>query len=398
MTETRAIRVSCSRGMAPYLTQELSALGHAPRELAPTALELRGTLHDAWRLNLQLRTALSVLWPLASFPCSSPDELFEATRAVPWEEHLGLESNLSVVSRVDTPTISDPRFANLRVKDAIVDRMRDQLGDRPPSGPERTGAVVRAYWWGNQAQLFADLSGQKLSDRGYRKRPHMAPLRETLAAGLLLAAGYDGAQPFVNPMCGSGTLAIEAALIGSGRAPGLLRSDYGLQHWRSYDAEAWQEIRREVKAAPLRTPAPIVATDHNPQAIEAARHNAQTAGVEALIEFGVCDFTETPIPAVGEAGGVVMLNPEYGLRLGDTAALAATYNEVGDLFKQHFKGWTGFLFTGNAELAKKVGLRTSRRLPFFNGDIECRLLRYELYAGSKKQKKQGQAPGGEPRA
>jgi len=386
MSETRAIRVACARGMAPWVTQELSALGFTPRELAPTALEVDGSVRDAWRLTLELRAALYVLWPLTGFPCASPDELYEAARGFPWEEHLGLESILSVVSRVDTPTISDPRFANLKLKDAIVDRLSEALGDRPESGPERTGAVVRLYWWGGQAQLFADFSGQKLSDRGYRKRPHLAPLRETLAAGLLMGAGYDGTQPFVNPMCGSGTLAIEAALIASGRAPGLLRSNYGLQHWRSYDAEAWQELRREVKAAPPREVPPIYASDNNPQAIDAARANAQTAGVESLIQFTVCDFTETPIPE--QDGGIVMLNPEYGLRLGDQEALAATYGEIGDLFKQHFQGWTGFLFTGNLQLAKKVGLRTSRRLIFFNGDIECRLLRYELYKGSKKQKKQ----------
>ncbi|MEZ6187703.1 MAG: class I SAM-dependent RNA methyltransferase [Planctomycetota bacterium] len=386
MTDRRWIRVTCSRGMAPWTTQELVGLGFSVRELAPTALEVEGTLHDAWRLNLELRTALSVLWPLAGFRCDTPDMLFDEARALPWEEHLGLDATLSIVSRVDTPTISDPRFANLRLKDAIVDRMREQLGDRPASGPGRKGAVVRLYWWGDEALIFADLSGQKLSDRGYRHRPHMAPLRETLAAGLLLGAGYDGSQPLANPMCGSGTIAIEAALLGSGRAPGLLRPDYGLQHWKGYDPDAWQALRREVKARPPRRPAPIVASDHDPRAIEAAQHNAQTAGVDGLIEFVVSDFRDAPVPE-GE-GGIVILNPEYGLRLGDTAELAETYGEIGDQFKQRYKGWTGFVFTGNLQLAKKVGLRTSRRLTFHNGDIECRLLRYELYAGSKKQKKQ----------
>jgi putative N6-adenine-specific DNA methylase len=185
-------------------------------------------------------------------------------------------------------------------------------------------------------------------------------------------------------MCGSGTLAIEAAMIALRKAPGLLRNNFGFMHLKGFDKSAWNILRKKAAAVSRKSlHGKIIATDINQEAVEAAKKNAMTAGVAHLMDFGVCDYAETPVP---EGGGVVMLNPEYGERLGRLEELKETYRGIGDFFKKRCQGYKGYIFTGNLDLAKKVGLRTKRRIPFFNSNIECRLLEYELYEGSKKGK------------
>ena len=280
-------------------------------------------------------------------------------------------------------------YANLKVKDAIVDRISEATGSRPDSGKEKDKVVVQFYWKDDFCRLYLNTSGKKLSDRGYRKMPHQAPLRESLAAAIIMATGYDGSMPLVCPMCGSGTLAIEAALIASKRAPGLLRSNYGFMHLKYFDEQKWRQMRTDaLKKSKARggkstvKPARIIATDIDVEAVEAARKNAMTAGVSHLIDFDVCDFAETVIPP---GPGIIVMNPEYGLRLGEIEKLNDTYKRIGDFFKQKCAGYTGYIFTGNPALSKKVGLRTSRRIEFYNANIECRLLKYELYAGTKNK-------------
>jgi putative N6-adenine-specific DNA methylase len=213
--------------------------------------------------------------------------------------------------------------------------------------------------------------------------PLKAPMQETLSAAVVLATGWSGGRNFINPMCGSGTLAIEAALITLGRAPGLLRNNYGFMHLKGFDDSSWKALRRKIRAeAKDQLNGRIIATDISQQAIEAGKKNAMTAGVERFIEFGVCDFSETPVPG---GGGMVILNPEYGERMGEIEKLTGIYRGIGDFFKKKCNGYTGYVFTGNLDLAKKVGLRTKRRILFYNGPIECRLLEYDLYEGSRKK-------------
>lgn len=394
LDEPADLLVTCARGLAPYLREELLALGHEPREERETGIEIEATLREAYRLNLQLRTAYHVLYRVAVFRCTDPDDLYHEVRELPWEELIAQDGYVSVASRVRHETVRNSMFPNLRTKDAIVDRIAERRGERPDAGPQRDQSVVSLRWFDDEASVFLDLSGQKLSDRGYRRSPHKAPLRETLAAAIVLASGYDGSQPLLNPMCGSGTLAIEAALVASGRAPGLLRSGFGLQHLLGYDEEVWQGLRAEARRATKPgKPAPIVASDLDPQAVEAAQRNAVTAGVDHLIRFEVADFAESPVPEPNEAGGIVLVNPEYGERLGKSNELPATYKRFGDFLKQRCTGYTCWLFTGSKPLSKKVGLRANRRLTFMNGDIECKLLRYELYAG--KHRKEPKADGAE---
>jgi putative N6-adenine-specific DNA methylase len=279
------------------------------------------------------------------------------------------------------PGIRDVRYATLKCKDAIVDRLRHKTGRRPDSGPDRDRSVVHLFWNEERTTVYLDTSGEPLSRRGYRKIPMAAPMQETLAAAVVLATEWQGEGSFINPLCGSGTLAIEAALIGLQRAPGLLRGNFGFMHLRGFNEAVWRELRGDARKRSRKDlPGRIIATDINPDAVAAARQNAATAGVDHLIEFGVCDFAETTVPG----GGVVVMNPEYGERMGEVQRLESVYARIGDFLKQKCTGCRGYVFTGNPDLAKKLGLRTRRRIPFWNSGIECRLLEYELYEGSRK--------------
>jgi len=385
--EPQPILVTCPKGIAPWLAGEVRALGFPVRAEGEAFVETEGSLADTMRLNLHLRTAHRVLWRLAAFPAANPADLYRGIRRFPWEELLherGEHAHLTVTATADTPSINDTRFVNVKTKDAIVDRLAELCGLRPDSGPDRDRAVVHVYWQGEKVLVYLDTSGEPLSRRGYRKIPLTAPMQETLAAAVILATGWNGRSNFVNPMCGSGTLAVEAALFAQGKAPGLLRSNYGFIHLKGFDPALWRKTRAAAHALQKETAARIVATDIDRSAVAAARQNARTAGVDRIIEFAVCPFAETPVP---ERGGVVVLNPPYGERIGEQSRLAGLYREIGDFFKQRCGGYRGYIFTGNAALGKGVGLRTKRRITFYNGEIECRLLEYELYEGTRRKEK-----------
>jgi len=376
------IVITCAKGVPPFLKQEILSVGFPALSAGMAEVETEGTMEDTQRLNLLIRTGQRVLYLLESFSARTPEDLYKRVSRISWEDYIPEDSYFSVTSSVHNPTIKDSRFANVKCKDAIVDRIKEKRGRRPDTGPERDKIVVHLYWKGNICQVFLDTSGEPLSRRGYRMIPLKAPMQETLAAAVVLATGWTGDGNLINPMCGSGTLAIEATLIALGRAPGLLRSNFGFMHLKGFDESSWKTLRRKIRAeAKDRLDRRIIATDISQQAVEAAKKNAMTAGVDRFIEFGVCDFSETPVPT---NGGVVVLNPEYGERMGEIEKLKETYKEMGDFFKKKCLGYKGYIFTGNLDLAKKVGLRTNRRITFFNGPIECRLLEYDLYEGSRK--------------
>jgi putative N6-adenine-specific DNA methylase len=379
------IFITCPKGIQPYLAAEVRSLDFPVMTESVSGVETEGTLQDTMRLNLYLRTGHRVLYLLSAFSASTPDDLYRETAKVPWEDYLYEDGYISITSTVDSPSITDSRFANLKCKDAIADRFMKKFGRRPDSGPERNRAVIHLHWKDEACSLYIDTSGEPLSKRGYRKIPLKAPLQETLAAAIVKATGWEDSGNFINPMCGSGTLAIEAALIGLKKAPGLQRSNFCFMHLRGFDKTKWENLRVEASRISKKSlQNRIIATDISEQAIEAARNNAMTAGVEHLIEFRTCDFADTPVP---EGSGIVLLNPEYGERMGQWDKLSGTYSRIGDFFKQKCKGYSGYIFTGNPDLAKKIGLRSKRKIQFFNSNIECRLLEYELYEGTKKLKK-----------
>ena len=380
--EKNRIFITAPKGMQPYLAAEVQSLGFPVISESSSGVQTEGTLDDTMRLNLCLRTGHRVLYLLSEFSAINPDELYRETLKLPWEDYIYENGYISITSTVDTPAITDSRFANLRCKDAIADRFMKKFGHRPDSGPERNQAVLHVHWKDELCALYIDTSGEPLSKRGYRKIPLKAPLQETLASAIVMATGWNDSGNFVNPMCGSGTLAIEAALIGLNKTPGTLRNNFSFMHLRGFNRTLWEELRRE---ASLRCKKNlqnmIIASDISIHTVDAARKNAMTAGVEHLIEFVACDFADTPVP---DGGGIVLLNPEYGERMGQMDELAETYRGIGNYFKQKCKGYRGYVFTGNPALAKKIGLRSRRKLRFYNSNIECRLLEFELYEGTKK--------------
>ena len=381
---TSRIFITCAKGVVPYLKEEVLALGFPIHSETMAGVETEGTLRDTFRLNLHLRTGQRVLFLIEDLKARDPEDLYRGIVGLPWENYFSEEGYLSITSSVDNPTIRDSRFASQKCKDAIVDRFYKKVGRRPDSGPDRTGVVIHLYWKGETCRVFFDTSGEPLSRRGYRRNPGEAPMQETLAAAIILASGWKGTGHFINPMCGSGTLAIEAALIALNKAPGLLRNRYGFMHLKGYQEPLYEEVRKRARAAAASCLCgKIIATDIREEAVEWARRNAMTAGVEHWIEFGICNYNSTFVP---EGEGVVFLNPPYGERLGEKRSLEKVYQGIGDFFKKRCRGYRGFIFTGNMDLSKKVGLRTGRRLPFFNGEIECRLLEYELYEGTRKHR------------
>ncbi len=378
------IFITCSRGIDHYLEQEVAQLGFPIFFKTQAGVETEGTMKDAMDLNLRLRTGLRVLFLVDEFTAADPEALYRNIHAIAWEEVISLNGYFSITSTVDTPTIDNTRYASQKCKDAIADHFMKKFNKRPDSGPERNRAVFHLHWQGEDCRVYIDTSGEPLSKRGYRKIPYKAPMQETLAAAIVRASGWNDSGCFINPMCGSGTIAIEAALAALSRPAGILRNNFGFMHLKGFDAEAWEELRSKAKSEVKKgLQNRIIASDVSDEAIDAAQKNALTAGVEHLIEFSVADFADAEVP---EGSGVVVMNPEYGERLGKAAELEKVYGRIGDFLKQKCRGYTGYVLTGNPELAKKIGLRSSRKMLFFNGPIECRLLEYELYSGSKKSR------------
>jgi putative N6-adenine-specific DNA methylase len=377
------IIITCNKRLSPFLQAEVEALGFTPDRVFTTGLELTGTVTDCIKLNLNLRCASQVLYSLKSFTAENPARLYKELVEMEWESLIDFTGYFSVTSNVDNETITTPLFANLKVKDAIVDRIKEKKEIRPNTGPELDKVVIHLYWKDDKADIFLDTSGETLAKHGYRKLPGKAPMLEALAASTIMATDWDQKSSFVNPMCGSGTLAIEAALLATNKRPGLFRMNYSFMHVLGYEEEVFFTERRLLKDQAVKTiDFEIIATDISADAVDIARKNAQTAGVDQLITFKVCDFAETPVPTIP---GVIMFNPEYGERLGLHTKLEATYKRIGDFMKQEAKGYRGYIFTGNPDLAKRIGLRASRRIEFYNGKLDCRLLEYELYKGSRRE-------------
>ena len=407
--DTYPLIISCARGLVPQTTKELLCLGYQIVDSTENTVVVRGGMRDMMTLNLQLRTAHRVLVPLLRKPCGNLRFFYNDIASIDWENLLEADGYFTVNSVVRNDTVRDTRLPSLTAKDAIVDRMRDRCGGRPDSGRETYGAAVFVFWQDNELIVYLDTTGEPLSKRGYRKLPGAAPMQETLAAGCVLASEWDANTPFISPMCGSGTPAIEAALLALNRAPGSFKSHFAFMAIKGYrltipGERAGASVRQRFGASPEQiwkdmvataraqerqgNMPPIIATDISPEAVETAQLNAIAAGVSEYITFGTCDFAATKLPP---PPGVIFMNPEYGERLGADKDLEPLYSRIGDFFKQKCVGYKGCILTGNMEMSRKIGLRSSRRVPFFNGPIECRMVVFDLYEGS--QKDDGQSTG-----
>lgn len=391
------IIISCAKCLSTWTEREVVELGYKPIEVTENTVVVRGAMRDMMRLNLRLRTAHRVLVPLLRTYCRNIRDLYEAVKSIDWENLLDADGYFSVSSIVHNFTIRDTRIPSLYTKDAIADRMREMCQRRPDSGGENIGAAIFVYWEKDQLIVYLDTSGEPLSKRGYRKIPGSAPMQETLAAACLMAMGWNSKKPFLSPMCGSGTPAIEAAMIAANKAPGSLKGHFAFQSIKGYGQiipgesaprvaprqhvgatpeQIWKELVLDAKDEERTEGLPrIIATDISPEAVENAHSNAIAAGVAPFIEFKACDFADTPVPE-GEKG-CIFFNPEYGIRLGDPVELAPIYERIGTFMHEKCEGWTGALITGSPELSKLVNLYYKTRIPFFNGPIDCRLFLYE---------------------
>lgn len=377
------VSITCPLGLVPSLKDEIVALGFMPETVRDTGIEISASLNDCILLNFWLRTAHRVHYLIDEKPIHKPDDLRNWIKRLHWEEWIPHDGYFSVTSRVDHHTIENDQFANLVVKDAVVDRIRFKKNVRPDSGSDLQNSVLFLFWNQDVARIFIDTSGESLSRRNYRTSTAAAPMQESLAAGIIHATKWKPGMHFINPMTGSGTIAIEAVFAALNKAPASLRNNFGFMHLVGYDDKLYLKIRDDAKKAALKEmEGKVIATDHDPQAIIAAKKNAQTAGVDHLIDFECCDISDTKIP---EGDGVVVVNPPYGMRLGEDTDLRPMYKEIGDFMKTSCAGKTGYVFTGNMALAKKIGLRAASRTQFYNSTLECRLLEFELYYGSKKE-------------
>ena len=375
---------TAARGMEPLVADELRALSAPEVKEERGGASFGGPLATAYRACLWLRTANRVLMPLARFPAQDASQLYAAVNRMPWEQDLSPDGTLAVDFTGGNEKIIHTQFGAQRIKDAVVDRFRDKFGRRPSVDLEQPDVRINAHLHRDIATVSLDLSGDSLHLRGYRTTGVAAPLKENLAAALLLKcgwpeiAGQDGA--FVDPMCGSGTLAIEAALIAGDVAPGLLRARWGFSGWRRHDPQLWQHLLQEARQRrdSGRKDIPVIfGFDSDSQAIAASLANAKRAGVDNYIHFEHRALAGNMLP-VGLKAGLVLTNPPYGERLGETEKLGPFYAELGRWLRDQCSGWRAGVIAGNPELAKQMRIRARKLNTFYNGALECRLLQFSI--------------------
>ena len=364
------------RGAEELTAAELAQLGIKGAKAIRGGVSFSTDQAGLYRCNLWLRTASRILMKLSEFACSTPDELYAGVHAIAWHELITPLMTVAVDCTLRDSAMTHSGFVALKAKDAIVDRIREHCGSRPNVDTASPDVRVNIHLAKNFCTLSLDSSGESLDRRGYRLERNEAPLRETLAAAVILQTGWDGKIPLADPMCGSGTIPVEAALFASRVAPGRQRS-FGFERWINFDAALWGRLLKEADAGIQPLPVGLVSGyDCDSRALVFARRNADAAGFAGKIHFFHTALEE--FQPEGDKG-VVIINPPYGKRMGEEEELKELYCRIGDTLKQRCRGWTGYVLTGNLELAKYIGLKASRRYVLFNGAIECRLLKYELY-------------------
>jgi putative N6-adenine-specific DNA methylase len=376
---TERFFASCPRGLEPALVAELGPLGAQDAVAADGGVSFAGERTLAYHVNLESRLASRVLWRVGGGGYRNEKDVHALARTIDWPALFRSDRTLRVDVAATRSPLQSLEFATLTIKDAIVDRCRDATGTRPSIDKRAPDVRVAAHLTADQATLYVDTSGEPLFKRGYRRETEEAPLRENLAAGLIALSGWTPDQPFLDPMCGSGTLAIEAALIAARRAPGLART-FGFQKLAWFDGPAWQRIKQAARDRVLPAPvrAMIFASDVADAAIARTRANAVAAQVAEFIDLERADALTRPAPA---AAGTLVANPPYGVRLSDREKIAELYPLLGDALKQRFAGWTAWLFSGDTALPKLIHLKADRRIPLFNGALECRLYKYRVQSG-----------------
>ncbi|MBI2753906.1 MAG: class I SAM-dependent RNA methyltransferase [Betaproteobacteria bacterium] len=371
----------CPRGLEPLLAEELRALGAEDARCVPGGVSFAGERHICYAANLRSRLASRVLWKVADFRYAVEDDVYMAARAVNWPGLFAVERTLRVYVTAQKSPLKSLAFITLRIKDAICDRFRDAVGSRPNVERRRPDVRVHAFLEGDRGTLYIDTSGEPLFKRGWRRSAVEAPLRENLAAGIVLLTGWKPGEALLDPMCGGGTLLVEAAAIGLGAAPGAGRA-FGFEKLRSFDAEHWRRIRRQAEAVRANRALALFGSDTDPRALDAARKNLAAAGFAQLARLERADILVRKAPA---NAGVMVANPPYGERIGSEEELARFYPRLGDALKRNFAGWRCHIFTADLRLPKLIRLEPARRVPLYNGALECRLYEFRIVSGSHRR-------------
>jgi putative N6-adenine-specific DNA methylase len=368
---------TCARGIEPVLADELSALGAADVTPGRGGVHFGGDQVLLYRANLRLRTAIRVLWPILEVEVTSPEALYDAVRSLDWPRYLTPDHTLAVDCNVRDSHITHSKYAALKVKDAICDQFVERCGRRPSVNVDEPMIGLNLHIYRDRAVLSLDSSGESLHKRGYRPVLTKAPLNEALAAALVLLSGWKAETPFVDPLCGSGVLPIEAAWLALRRPPGLTRRRFGFQGWMDFDVALWAQLRDEARrGVRQRLEAPVLGADVRRDAVAFARGNARAAGIGHLVQFEVRDVRDFR-PSAGPPG-TLLCNPPYGERIGEERELGVLYRSLGDVLRERCAGWAAWVFTGNRRLAGQIGLTPARQVELFNGKIPCRLLEFRL--------------------
>lgn len=365
-----------SRGLHPVLEKELHNLGITKTKKTPAGVEFETSWQNCYVANRWLRSATRILLPVLDFPVYQPDDLYNNMRRHDFTKYINPEQTLIIEAKVSDSTVyRDQRFLAQKTKDAIVDQFTKKFSVRPSVDKDHADLRVHVRLKGTQASVAVDTSGESLTYRNYREHSVIAPLREHLAAGLVALTEWQGDLPIVDPMCGSGTILIEAALMAKGVPPSYKRKQFGFMHLKNYSAEAWQKVPQE-KAATAPLPH-FYGYDRDPQAIRAAKANAKLAGVADLVHFSVGSLDQLTAPV---EKGIIITNPPYGERLGKNEELVQLFSQMGQVFKKEFPNWSCWILSGNDELTKHLRMKSAVKHRVFNGNLDCRFMRYDVLA------------------
>ena len=370
---------SAPRGLEVLLGKELEALSAHDIKAVPGGVAFSGDWATCYRVNYWSRIASRILWRVGAFSYRNEDDLYDAARAVAWPKYFSVQKRIRVNVTAQKSPLKSLEFATLKVKDAVCDLFRDRLGSRPDVDRAAPDVRIHAFLEEAKGILYLDTSGEALFKRGWRMDIADAPIRENLAAGIVMLSGWKFDQPLLDPMCGGGTLLSEAAAMARGRAPGAKRT-FGFEKLSLFDSKLWERIKNERTVQPVEPR--LYGSDTDPEALQAARRNLGAAGVERWVKLEQADVLERPAPA---SAGVLVANPPYGERIGSADELAAFYPKLGDALKKRFAGWRCFIFTADMRLPKLIRLEPSRRTPLWNGALECRLYEFPIVSGSHRR-------------
>ncbi len=366
-----------ARGLEPLAVQELEQLGAHSVEPAFCGASFEGDRALLYRVNLWARLPFRILMKLREFPCQTATDLYKGIQKIDWSAYLTPDLTLAVTATGKTSQLNHTHFTALQVKNAIVDQQQEQFGERSDVELQEPDVRINVHLDRDRCTVSLDSSGNSLHRRGYRPAVGAAPLKESLAAALIQLSEWQPDQMFYDPLCGSGTLPLEACLKSLNVAPGLFRERFGFETWTDFDLDLLEKLIADAEDSQRETlPAPIWGSDRDEKVIDQAIANAGNCGVANQIWFTPMELADVEPPM---DSGVVFCNPPYGERLGRDSDLGDFYRLLGDVLKQRFKGWTAFILSGNKELAQAIGLKSSRRFPVYNGTLPCQLMKYELY-------------------